>query len=104
MRELPILFSGAMVRVIQRDVDSKTQPSRLLERCLCCPRGAIQSSRCLPAYRTRNKGRFVEVVNLLNILTRKGHYQFTGEVEAGEYLFESAGIRVPFPAPSTGYP
>ena len=57
----------------------------------------------LPAYRLENKGRFVEITDLLNTLAGKGHYQFTGKLEAGEYLFERGGLLVPFPALSDGY-
>jgi predicted ATP-binding protein involved in virulence len=57
----------------------------------------------LPAYRARNSSRFAQVVALLNTLTGKGHYQFTGKLEEGEYLFERGGLLVPFPALSDGY-
>jgi hypothetical protein len=57
----------------------------------------------LPAYRARNKGLFVQVVDLLNDLTGKGHFRFTGQLEADEYLFERGGLHVPFPALSDGY-
>lgn len=57
----------------------------------------------LPQYRARNPGRFKQVVTLLNSLVGSGHFQFTGEMEDGEYLFERGGLRVPFPALSDGY-
>jgi hypothetical protein len=57
----------------------------------------------LPELQTRNPGRFTQVKNLLNRLTGPGHYQFTGEMEGGEYLFRRGSLTVPFPALSDGY-
>lgn len=57
----------------------------------------------LPDFALRNPGRHVQVVRLLNRLLGKGHYEFTGEREDGEYLFRRGGLTVPFPALSDGY-
>ncbi len=56
----------------------------------------------LPSMRRSNKGRFVQVLSIINRLMA-GHYQFSGEMEGGEYLFERGGLKVPFPALSDGY-
>jgi hypothetical protein len=58
----------------------------------------------LPEWKTRNPGRYKQVVTLLNELTGKEHYRFTGERNReGEYLFERGRMKVPFPALSDGY-
>ncbi|MCO6478012.1 MAG: AAA family ATPase [Phaeodactylibacter sp.] len=57
----------------------------------------------LPHYETSNPGRYKQVINLINRLLGKGHYEFKGEMEEGEYLFEQQGLKVPFPALSDGY-
>ena len=60
-------------------------------------------SNWLPAFKDSNPGRYKQVITLLNELMGKGHYNFTGEMEGGEYVFEKSGLRVPFPALSDGY-
>jgi len=58
----------------------------------------------LPEWKTRNPGRYSQVVTLLQNLSGKEHYQFTGERSPeGEYLFERGRMKVPFPALSDGY-
>jgi hypothetical protein len=57
----------------------------------------------LPGLSQSNKGRFVQVRDLINRLMGPGHYSFTGEIEGGEYLFSRHGLKVPFPALSDGY-
>jgi predicted ATP-binding protein involved in virulence len=57
----------------------------------------------LPLLQSKNKGRYVQVVKLINRLLGEGNYTFTGELEGREYLFERAGLKVPFPALSDGY-
>lgn len=60
----------------------------------------------LPQYRDSKKfrPRYREVVDLMNSLMGKGHYQFHGEQDSeGEFLFEKGGLKVPFPALSDGY-
>ncbi len=60
----------------------------------------------LPQYRDSKKfrPRYREVVELMNRLMGKGHYQFHGEQDnEGEFLFEKGGLKVPFPALSDGY-
>ncbi|MBT9545118.1 MAG: AAA family ATPase [Candidatus Sericytochromatia bacterium] len=57
----------------------------------------------LPEFRHSNPGRYKQVVNLINRLMGDGHYQFQGELEAGEYLFEKGGLKIPFPDLSDGY-
>ena len=58
----------------------------------------------LPAYALRNKGRYVQVVNLLNRILARSDYRFTGELEGGDYLFKGpGGAKIPFQALSDGY-
>lgn len=57
----------------------------------------------LPDYALKNPGRFKQVQTLINKLSGKGHYEFTDEMEDGEYLFRKNGLSVPFPAMSDGY-
>ncbi len=57
----------------------------------------------LPELKTSNRGRFNQVLPLVNALLGKEHYAFEGEMEEGEYLFNRGGLRVPFPALSDGY-
>lgn len=58
----------------------------------------------LPAYKSRNKGRFVQVVDLLNRVLYKSGYHFIDEIEGGDYLFAGpGGAKIPFQALSDGY-
>lgn len=57
----------------------------------------------LPQLKATNKGRYTQVVHLLNRLLGPGHYRFTEEMKEGEYLFERGGMRVPFRSLSDGY-
>ncbi len=57
----------------------------------------------LPLLQSKNKGRYSQVVKLINRLLGEGNYTFTGELEGREYLFERAGLQIPFPALSDGY-
>ena len=57
----------------------------------------------LPALRQADPLRFEQVISLVNKLLAGTGYEFTGELEDGEYLFESSGLSVPFPALSDGY-
>ena len=57
----------------------------------------------MTAYRFENPGRFTQVKNILNELLAETGYQFTGEVEAGEFVFSRDGLNVPFPALSDGF-
>jgi energy-coupling factor transporter ATP-binding protein EcfA2 len=57
----------------------------------------------LPGLRTKNVGRYTQVVHLINRLLGPGHYTFTEELDRGDYLFERGGMRVPFRALSDGY-
>lgn len=63
----------------------------------------VPLSSWLPEYRQANPGRYTQVVHLLNRLMGEGHYQFTGDMEEGDYVFSREGQRVPFPALSDGY-
>lgn len=56
----------------------------------------------LPEWKTKNPGRYRQVVNLINKLSTEA-IQFTGEYEEGEYLFQSRAAKVPFSALSDGY-
>ena len=60
-------------------------------------------SAWLPAFQTKNPGRYKQIVNLVNRVVGKDQYRFTGELEDNEYVFERGGLRVPFPALSDGY-
>jgi hypothetical protein len=60
----------------------------------------------LPRYESSKqlRGRYVQVVNLLNRLVGKDGWEFTGKQnEEGEYLYGKRGVQVPFPALSDGY-
>jgi hypothetical protein len=57
----------------------------------------------LPEWLGRNKGRYTQVAHLINRTVGSNHYQFTGEMEQGEYLYAYKGLRVPFRALSDGY-
>jgi hypothetical protein len=57
----------------------------------------------LPQLKSTNKGRYSQVVDLLNRLLGPGHYRFTEEMREGEYLYERAGMRIPFRSLSDGY-
>lgn len=63
----------------------------------------VPLSSWLPAFKKENPGRHKQIVNLINRLMDKGHYQFTGELEDNEYIFQKGGLKVPFPALSDGY-
>jgi hypothetical protein len=56
----------------------------------------------LPQWKSRNPGRFTQVVGLINRLSREG-VRFTGQLENGEYLFEVKEAKLPFSALSDGY-
>lgn len=60
-------------------------------------------SHWLPRYQESDPDRFTEVANLVNRLLGPDRYQFTGDMEDGEYLFQDQNICVPFPALSDGY-
>lgn len=60
-------------------------------------------SAWLPKFKSENPGRHKQIVNLINRMMGKGQYQFLGEIEDNEYIFERGGLRVPFPALSDGY-
>lgn len=60
----------------------------------------------LPRYKDspQLKGRYVQVVNLLNHLVGKEGWKFTGKQDGeGEYLYGREDVLVPFPALSDGY-
>ncbi|MEL7360135.1 MAG: AAA family ATPase [Cyanobacteria bacterium J06560_6] len=63
----------------------------------------IPMNSWLPRFESQNPGRFRQVISLVNRLVGTAHYQFQGELENGEYIFERKGLRVPFPALSDGY-
>jgi hypothetical protein len=63
----------------------------------------IPLSSWLPAFTAKNPGRAQQAVQLLRTITGPGHYEFTGELEKGEYLFQKDSQLVPFPALSDGY-
>ena len=60
----------------------------------------------LPRYKSTRqlKGRYVQVVHLLNRLVGNKGWEFTGKQDSeGEYLFGKKGVTVPYPALSDGY-
>ncbi len=60
----------------------------------------------LPRYEESNqlRGRYVQVVHLLNRLVGTDNWAFTGKQDKeGEYLYGKKGVEVPFPALSDGY-
>jgi predicted ATP-binding protein involved in virulence len=57
----------------------------------------------LPQFKSGNKGRYTQVVHLINKLMGKGHYTFRGEMQKDEFVFERGGLKVPYPAMSDGY-
>jgi len=57
----------------------------------------------LPEFEHKNPGRFKQVLDLINKLIAREHYDFTGEMEEDEYLFIRKGLKIPFPALSDGY-
>lgn len=60
----------------------------------------------LPEYHESKqlRGRYVQVQNLINRIVGKSGWAFIGQRDKeGEYLFERAGVQVPFPALSDGY-
>src|SRR5262245_5701532 len=57
----------------------------------------------LPELKQTNKGRYTQVVHLINHLLGPGHYRFTEKLEKGDYLFERGGLHIPFRAMSDGY-
>ena len=60
----------------------------------------------LPEYKASNRlrGRYTQVVDLINRLMGAGGWKFTGKQDKeDEYLFEKGSVQVPFPALSDGY-
>jgi len=57
----------------------------------------------LPSFESKRPYHFQQVIKLINKLVGKNHYQLTTTIEAGEYLFEKRGLKIPFPALSDGY-
>lgn len=57
----------------------------------------------LPDLKKTNRGRYTQVVHLLNRLLGPGHYRFSQEMERGDYLFERGGLHIPFQSLSDGY-
>ncbi|WP_313615499.1 AAA family ATPase, partial [Rhizobium sp.] len=55
----------------------------------------------LPEWKMKNPGRYRQVITLINKLSTEA-IQFTGEIEAGEYLLQSRAAKVPFSALSDG--
>ena len=56
-----------------------------------------------PSLESQRPHHFQQVVQLVNKLVGKNHYQLTTTMENGEYLFEKKGLKIPFPALSDGY-
>lgn len=57
----------------------------------------------LPRLKKGNPGRYTQVEHLINRLMGTGHYNFTGEFDGEEYVFDRGGLKIPFPALSDGY-
>ena len=62
----------------------------------------VPLSTWLPGFKEKNPGRHKQVETLLNKVLPPA-VRFTGEIEAGEYLFRHRAITVPFGALSDGY-
>ncbi|TLD71338.1 ATP-binding protein [Phragmitibacter flavus] len=56
----------------------------------------------LPSLKTENKGRYTQVVNLINKLLPTP-FSFKGDIANGEFMFRHGEQDVPFPALSDGY-
>jgi predicted ATPase len=56
----------------------------------------------LPEWQSKNPGRYKQVINLINKLSRDG-VRFSGTLERGEYLFQVGKTAVPFSALSDGF-
>jgi predicted ATP-binding protein involved in virulence len=63
----------------------------------------IPMNAWLPEFEQKNPERFKQVVDLIKKLIGKEHYDFTGEMEEGEYVYNRKGLKIPFPALSDGY-
>ncbi len=57
----------------------------------------------LPEMEKRNPRLYEQVIKLINLLLGKEHFNFSGEMEDGEYIFNRNELKVPFPALSDGY-
>ncbi len=57
----------------------------------------------LPEMATKNPGRYKQFVGLLDKITGKGHFKFTGKLVDDQYIFEKEGSFIPFNALSDGY-
>jgi predicted ATPase len=57
----------------------------------------------LPELKKTNRGRYTQVVHLLDRLLGPGNYRFTERLGDGDYLFERGGVPIPFQAMSDGY-
>jgi hypothetical protein len=63
----------------------------------------IPISAWMPQLEVSNPGRYTQVVHLIERLLSGTGYGFTGERDAGEYLFQHGKLSIPFPALSDGY-
>ena len=57
----------------------------------------------LPRVKKDNRGRYREVLGLLESMIGRGHFQFTDTITDREYEFKRGETKVPFPALSDGY-
>jgi energy-coupling factor transporter ATP-binding protein EcfA2 len=57
----------------------------------------------LPGLKSSNRGRFVQVINLMNHFLAPAGFRFTGEFKNREFLFQREGSLVPLPSLSDGY-
>ncbi len=64
--------------------------------------GLVPLQSWLPEMEMRNKGRYTQVVHLIDRLV-PDDVKFTGEFGTGEYYFEVRGVKTPFGALSDGY-
>ncbi len=63
----------------------------------------IPMNAWLPDFEQKNPERFKQVIELVKKLISKEQYDFTGEMEEGEYVYNRKGLKIPFPALSDGY-
>lgn len=57
----------------------------------------------LPEMRIKNRGRYVQFINLLAKITGDKNFKITEELDGDQFIFEKEGVRIPFDALSDGY-
>lgn len=57
----------------------------------------------LPSMRENNRGRYVQFIDLLAIITGDPNFKITEELDGDQFIFEKEGVKIPFDALSDGY-